>query len=424
MVQKYPLPKNIRLPKHVVIIPDGNRRWARSQGKPTFFGHQKGFDVATQILRAGRQMGVHTMTIWAFSTGNWDRSKTEINYLMRLYASLIDTNLKEAIKDKVRIIHLGRKDRIPKYLLKKITDAEEKTKDFTNNILNIALDHGGHDDIIRNLNANPPSQFTERSITNLLDTRDQPHPQPDLIIRTSGEQRTSGILCWQAEQAEMYWINKHFPDFTPKQLAFALIDYSRRRRRFGGNDKELHLKFNPKKVARAELEFYQSHHRHQTEQMVKSFIKLNTELYQLKPASAKQLIKPFLKAIKGHDTRNKKLYLQGMKKVYSIIQHDTGFSFDPNWVARLDIDGYILHDQLENEPDKSQLTNHFTELIAEIFRINRFQAQQAAYYKTLAFTYHDLAEKPNIPAKQEDYWWSKTLQALETSYTHLKDKVA
>ena len=113
-----------------------------------------------------------------------------------------------------------------------------------------------------------------------------------------------------------------------------------------------------------------------------------------------------------------------MKKVYSIIQHDTGFSFDPDWVANLDIDGYILHDQLEDEPDKSQLTNHFTELIAEIFRINRFQAQQAAYYKTLAFTYHDLAEKPNIPTKQEDFWWSKTLQALETSYTHLKDKVA
>ena len=264
MVQKYPLPKNIRLPKHVVLIPDGNRRWARSQGKTTFFGHQKGFDVATQVLRAGRQMGIHTMTIWAFSTGNWDRSKTEISYLMRLYASLIDTNLKEAIKDKVRIIHLGRKDRIPKYLLKKITEAEEKTKDFTNNILNIALDHGGHDDIIRNLDANSPSQFTERSITNLLDTRDQPHPQPDLIIRTSGEQRTSGILCWQAEQAEMYWINNLFPDFTPEQLSFALIDYSRRRRRFGGNDKELHLKFNPKKVARAELEFYQFHHRHQT----------------------------------------------------------------------------------------------------------------------------------------------------------------
>ncbi len=146
---KITLPKDTKVPDHIAIIPDGNRRWARARGLRTFQGHKKGFDRAVEVARTARSWGIHTVTLWGFSTENWDRSKKEINYLMKLYEKLIDDYLKEAKEEKVRIIHLGRKDRLPKVLLKKIIQAEEETKDMNKYIMNIALDYGGHDDITR-----------------------------------------------------------------------------------------------------------------------------------------------------------------------------------------------------------------------------------------------------------------------------------
>lgn len=148
MVNQDKLPKDTVSPNHIAIIPDGNRRWARARGLYTLVGHRRGFEAAVKVCRAARQWGIHTITLWGFSTENWDRSDKEINYLMRLYKKLIDDFLKEARENKVRIIHLGRRDRLPKSLIKKIDDAMQETKHFDKYIMNIALDYGGHDDIL------------------------------------------------------------------------------------------------------------------------------------------------------------------------------------------------------------------------------------------------------------------------------------
>jgi len=233
---------SIIIPNHIAIIPDGNRRWAREHKFPTFEGHRRGFDVGIKIGRKIRSLGVNTTTFWAFSTENWNRATEEINYLMKLYEAFVDKNLKEALKEKIRIIHLGRKDRIPKSLLRKITNSEEKTKSFTKYFLNVALDYGGRDEIIRAIkkvqsssrsNRDKVQSLTEGNFSKFLDTKEQPYPNPDLIIRTSGEQRTSGLMIWQAAYAEYVFLNKHFPDLKDEDIDYAVQEYSRRQRRFG-----------------------------------------------------------------------------------------------------------------------------------------------------------------------------------------------
>ncbi|MDP2585298.1 MAG: polyprenyl diphosphate synthase [Candidatus Levybacteria bacterium] len=226
------------IPNHVAIIPDGNRRWAKEHGLPSLEGHRRGFNVAVKIGKKIRSLGVHTMTMWAFSTENWNRSSGEVSYLMKMYETFIEKNLKQALKEKIRIIHLGRKDRISKKLLEKIQDSEEKTKNFKNYILNIALDYGGRDEIIRAVKKISNSKFlisnlSEGDFNKFLDTANQPYPNPDLIIRTSGEQRTSGLMIWQAAYAEYAFFNKHFPDLKDKDIENAVSEYSERHRRFG-----------------------------------------------------------------------------------------------------------------------------------------------------------------------------------------------
>ena len=226
------------LPNHIAIIPDGNRRWAREHGLPTLEGHRRGFETGVEIARYIRNLGVHTLTVWAFSTENWSRKKEEVSYLMRLYEKMLDKFLSEALKDSVRIIHLGRKDRIPKSLLKKIESVEQKTRDNTKYILNIALDYGGRDEVLRaikklNDERTTNDQLTEMAFENFLDTAGQPYPNPDLIIRTSGEMRVSGLMIWQAAYAEYIFFNKHFPDLKPSDIDRAISEFTKRRRRFG-----------------------------------------------------------------------------------------------------------------------------------------------------------------------------------------------
>ena len=236
------------IPNHIAIIPDGNRRWARGHNLPTLAGHKKGFEVAVKIGRKIRSMGVNTLTMWAFSTENWNRTKEEVNYLMKMYEIFIEKNLKEALKEKIRIMHLGRKDRLPKKLLEKIGRSVEKTKDFSNYILNIALDYGGRDEIVRAIKKatsdkrphfakasrdKQATSVTEENFNKFLDTAGQPYPNPDLIIRTSGEQRMSGLMIWQAAYAEYAFLDKHFPDLRDEDIELAILEYSRRQRRFG-----------------------------------------------------------------------------------------------------------------------------------------------------------------------------------------------
>jgi len=226
------------IPNHIAIIPDGNRRWAKAHNLPSLEGHRRGFDVGIKIGKKIRSLGIHTMTMWAFSTENWDRSKEEVSYLMKMYEIFVDKNLKNAMKEKIRIIHLGRKDRIPKKLLEKIKNSEEKTKNFKDYILNIALDYGGRDEAIRAIKKMSNNKFlisnlSEENFGQFLDTANQPYPNPDLIIRTSGEQRTSGLMIWQAAYAEYIFLQKHFPDLTDEDIEKAVEEYSRRQRRYG-----------------------------------------------------------------------------------------------------------------------------------------------------------------------------------------------
>lgn len=243
------------LPNHIAIIPDGNRRWAKERGLPAFEGHRRGFNAASKIIRAARDLGIHTLTLWAFSTENWNRTKEEISYLMQLYEKFVDQNLEEAIKEGGRIYHLGRIDRIPDTLRKKLENAVERTRTNTKNILNVALDYGGQDEILRAVQkvvqdvragkitlekisevvGKYKGKYPYYIFKNYLDTSDQPYPYPDLIIRTSNEKRLSGLMSWQACYAEIYWEPSHFPDFTPEKLKAAIEDYGKRERRFGGN---------------------------------------------------------------------------------------------------------------------------------------------------------------------------------------------
>lgn len=242
MSKKISLPPETKVPNHLAIIPDGNRRWAMERGLPTFEGHRRGFEVGIKITQACRNFGVHTLTFWAFSTENWERSKEEVSYLMGLYHRFIDQYLEEAKKNGVRIIHLGRKERIEKNLFKKLKKAEEETKNNKKYIFNFALDYGGQDEILRavdklRLNTKfqvPNTKLTKEFFESFLDTAGQPYPYPDLMIRTSGELRTSGLLLWQSAYTEFYFEKDYFPDLTPEHIKKAILAYSQRQRRFGG----------------------------------------------------------------------------------------------------------------------------------------------------------------------------------------------
>ncbi len=223
------------IPDHVAIIPDGNRRWAKEKKKITYEGHKKGFERLIKITRKARELGIKVFTVWAFSTENWKRSTEEISYLMKLYEIMLDKYLTEALRDKIRIVHLGRKDRINKNLKNKIVNIEEKTKNFDKYYLCIALDYGGHDEIIRGINKIRRSQsvISEFDFNEYLDTKDLPFPNPDLIIRTGGEQRLSGFLLWQSQYSELVFEKKYLPDYSDEDFENTIKEFSVRQRRFG-----------------------------------------------------------------------------------------------------------------------------------------------------------------------------------------------
>jgi len=233
-----------KIPKHVAIIPDGNRRWAKEHGVSDYEGHRQGYEAVFKITKKARELGIKTLTFWGFSTENWDRSKSEVRGLMHIFEQMIDRYLKDALKNQVRIIHIGRKDRLGDRLINKLKDAEKQTEHFTKYYLGAAIDYGGRDEVIRAIKkiSNLKSQKNLKSqISNLneenfgqfLDTKDFPNPDPDLIIRTSGEQRTSGLMIWQAAHSEYIFVKKYFPDFGGEDLEKCIKEFARRQRRFG-----------------------------------------------------------------------------------------------------------------------------------------------------------------------------------------------
>lgn len=224
------------VPQHVVIIPDGNRRWAKEHGLAPIDGHRKGLDAAMQVVRGSRDLGVRVLTLWGFSTENWQRSKKEVGYLMRIYTVFFRKHLQELVREEVRFKWIGRRDRVPAKLREVLEKVEKATAKNNKYFLNICIDYGGHDEIVRAVKkvlkrGVKASQLTEEMITKNLDTADV--PDPDLLIRTSGEKRTSGILPWQTAYTELFFSKLFFPDFSMVELKRALADYSQRQRRYG-----------------------------------------------------------------------------------------------------------------------------------------------------------------------------------------------
>lgn len=229
--------EEIKIPFHLGIIMDGNRRWARSQGLPTLIGHKKGLQTFKKIANYCYKRGVKILTVFAFSTENWNRSKEEINYLMRLFESMLNKkNIESLHKKGVKINIIGQKNRFPKTLQKKIKEVEKLTRKNKKAILNIALSYGGRADILQAVKKIireklSPKKINEEIFSKFLWTKGQ--PDPDLIIRTGKEKRISNFLIWQGAYAELYFSDKFWPEFTEHDLEEAFLDYSNRQRRFG-----------------------------------------------------------------------------------------------------------------------------------------------------------------------------------------------
>ena len=224
-------------PRHVAIIMDGNGRWARSRGLPRLAGHRAGTENLRPILEASVEFGIETLTIWAFSTENWQRPETEVRGLLRILERMIQRELRELDKQGVQLRHLGRLDRLPKRLQKQVLDAIETTKNNDRLVLNVAFDYGGREEIVqavqRIIRAGiPAGDVDEELLSDYMYTAGQ--LDPDLIIRTSGELRTSGFMIWQSAYSEYYITPAFWPDFDREELYKALVAYSQRDRRFGG----------------------------------------------------------------------------------------------------------------------------------------------------------------------------------------------
>ena len=236
---------NEKIPTHVAIILDGNGRWAKKRGLPRNFGHLKGCDNVEPVCKAAFNLGIKYVTMYAFSTENWKRPQAEVDELMKLLAKYMKDAMKLSVKNNMRVRIIGDKTGLSDELNKLITELEELSGDFTGLQLQIAVNYGGRDDIRRAfkniiLEADKSGKtyneladsLTEEVISKNLDTADI--PDPDLMIRTSGEQRLSNYLIWQLAYAEYFFTDTLWPDFGKNDLEEAIEFYSGRDRRFGG----------------------------------------------------------------------------------------------------------------------------------------------------------------------------------------------
>jgi undecaprenyl diphosphate synthase len=383
-MDKITLPPGTKIPNHIALLPDGDRRWARSKGVLATEGHRAGYEAIQKVIRASRDLGVNTFTIWGFSTENWERAEDERENIMNLVRQMVKDLEKEADKEGVRFYHLGRKDRLSKDVVDLLQDLEEKTKKNTKFNLNAAIDYGGRDEILRAfkkvINDNiSPEVLDEKLFTSYLDTRDQPYPYPDLFIRTSGEQRDSGLMPWQMAYTEYYWEQDNLPDFTPEKLREAILDYSRRRRRFGGNDAEEHFKFDPKIVANLELQWRHALSLRQDEKFRDLVIRYVREHYGLSKELAKTAGIELARALVYGRHENWDKARQSLEGLYEIVRKTLGLALEPKIVANIEIDLW------KNGVTEEKLKN----LLAEKFRVSSFQAAKSAHLGWLASTSDD-----------------------------------
>jgi len=224
-------------PYHVGIIMDGNGRWAKAHGKSKFQGHQAGTENLRRTLESSVEFGVRMLTIYAFSTENWSRPPFEVMGLMKILEDVIDKVLRELNKNGVQLRHIGRLERLNPAIRKKVLYAIDLTKNNDRLTLNVAFNYGGRQEIVEAVkrvirDKIPPDDITEDLLSQYMYTANS--PDPDLIIRTSGEFRTSNFLIWQAAYAEYYITPTYWPDFDKSEYYQALCEFSQRDRRFGG----------------------------------------------------------------------------------------------------------------------------------------------------------------------------------------------
>ena len=231
---------DLPVPQHVAIIMDGNGRWAQKRGQPRTFGHRKGAETVETTLRAAEDIGIKYLTLFAFSTENWRRPQDEVKELMRLIRFYVQHKLSELHKNNVRVRMIGQRDRLDAELLKLIESAEQVTADNTGVTLQVALSYSGRWDLTQAMQkiatqvkegTLDPSAITEETVASHLDTAGI--PEPDLLIRTSGEQRISNFTLWQLAYSECYFTPTLWPDFSKTDLLEAVHVYQQRERRFG-----------------------------------------------------------------------------------------------------------------------------------------------------------------------------------------------
>lgn len=225
-----------RVPKHIAIIMDGNGRWALSRGLPRLAGHRAGTENLRRVIEACIEFGIEYLTIYAFSTENWGRPLEEVRGLMRILEDVIDRELRELHDQGVQLRHIGRLDRLKPKLKQKVLDAIEYTKENDRLVLNVAFNYGGRDEIVCAIQAMiqdgvKAEEVTDELVSEYLFTAGE--PDPDLIIRTSGELRGSNFLIWQGAYSEWYFTPTYWPDFDKEQLRLALEEFNSRERRYG-----------------------------------------------------------------------------------------------------------------------------------------------------------------------------------------------
>jgi len=238
---------DIRLiPSHIAIIMDGNGRWAEKRHMPRLAGHKAGVDSVRTVVEAAREIGVRYLTLYAFSTENWQRPRAEVKGLMALLRTYLESELRTMLKNDIRLFCIGQRERLPADVLAVLEQVMRETEHCREMTLNLALSYGGRNEMIRAVRKMAdqcaagkidPDALSEEMLSEYLDTSGQ--PDPDLLIRTGGEHRLSNFLLWQVSYAELYFTETKWPDFRKQQLLEAVATYGRRQRRFGKTGAQL-----------------------------------------------------------------------------------------------------------------------------------------------------------------------------------------
>lgn len=222
------------VPAHIGIIMDGNRRWAKAQGVPQLEGHRAGYEKLKEVLLWCKEYGISHLTVYAFSTENWNRAKEEVRYLMELFRMVMRDQIARAMKEGIRLRFPGDRSRFPDDIQRAIADAEKKTAGFAERTFSVALSYGGRAEILDAIRRIPPERIdsiTEEEFGSMLWSGGV--PDPDMIIRTSGERRLSGFLTWGSVYSELFFTDTYWPAFTKEEFARMLGQYAERERRFG-----------------------------------------------------------------------------------------------------------------------------------------------------------------------------------------------